>query len=120
MTDDALFRHLWKSYQATIDGRQKYGDVELLAQAAERMSWPGAPEIGSTIAKVLRDKVVKDKTDLNSKHFKLTRDREIVDLAAIHREQGWSAGDSNRRIAEIFRMEVDTVRKIVELKNPEK
>jgi hypothetical protein len=112
--DEALFRHLWESYQATIDGRQKYGDVELLAQAAERIAWPGAPEFGSTIATVLREKIVEDKSGLNSKHFKLTRDREIIGLAAIHREQGLPANESRRRIAEMFRMEVEAVRKVLE------
>lgn len=120
MTDEALFRHLWQSYQATIDGRQKYGDVELLAEAAERMTWPGAPEIGATIARILRIRVVKKKTGLNSKHFRRTRDKEIIGLAAIHRDQGLQDKDSHLRIAEIFRMEVDAVRKVLEGEASEK
>ena len=81
--DKGIFRHLWKSYLTTIDGRQKYGDVELLAEAAERMVWPGAPEMGAAIAKVLRDKVVGDKKGSSAKHFHTVRDRELFRLSLL-------------------------------------
>ena len=113
MTDEGLFRHLWTSYQSTIDGRQTYGDVELLAEAAERMEWPGAPEMGRTIARVLRAKVVKDKIGKASKHYKSVRDRQIFDLAQIHIEQGMTQVASYERIALIFEIEADPVAKVV-------
>ena len=113
MTDEGLFRHLWTSYQSTIDGRQTYGDVELLAEAAERMEWPGAPEMGRTIARVLRAKVVKDKIGKASKHYKSVRDRQIFDLAQIHIEQGMTKVASYERIALIFEIEADAVAKVV-------
>lgn len=113
MTDEGLFRHLWTSYQSTIDGRQTYGDVELLAEAAERMEWPGAPEMGRTIARVLRAKVVKDKIGKASKHYKSVRDRQIFDLAQIHIEQGMTQVASYERIALIFEIEADAVAKVV-------
>ncbi len=113
MTDEGLFRHLWTSYQSTIDGRQTYGDVELLAEAAERMKWPGAPEMGSTIARVLRAKVVKDKIGKASKHYKSVRDRQIFDMAQILIDQGMTQTESYERIALIFEIEADAVAKVV-------
>jgi hypothetical protein len=113
MTDEELFRHLWTSYLSTIDGRQTNGDIELLAEAAERMEWPGAPEMGSTIASVLRAQVVKDKTGKASKHYKLVRDRQIFDLAQIHADQGMTQKDSHECIAVIFKIEPGAVTKAV-------
>ena len=113
MTDENLFRHLWMSYQATIDGRQTNGDVELLAEAAERMEWPGAPEMGSTIARVLRAKVVEDKIGEASKHYKLVRDRQIFDLAQIYADRGMTQIESHQRIALLFKIESDAVTKVV-------
>ena len=120
MTEEELFRHLWTSYQSTIDGRQKYGDVELLAQAAERMEWSGAPEMGSTIAKVLRAKVVKDKIGEASNFYRVVRDREILKLAQIHADQGMTQKDSYECIAKYYKTTFDAVRQQVDRKDLDK
>ena len=117
---EALFRHIWKSYQETIDGRQKHGDVNLLAEAAERMTWPGAPEIGLTIAQILRDQVVGNKVGASSKHYRNVREREIEGLARMHESQGMTAGESHDRIAGIYGMTVDAVRKVLERRTVDK
>ena len=117
MTDEDLFRHLWRSYQSTIDGRQKYGDVELLAEAADRMEWPGAPEMGRTIARVLRAKVVKDKIGEASNFHRVARDREILKLAQIHADQGMTQKDSYECIAKYYKTTVDAVRQKVDRKD---
>ena len=114
MRDADLFHHLWKTYQATLDGRQKYGDVNLLAEAAERMTWPGAPEIGPTIAQILRDQIIKNKVGAASKHYRNVREREIEGLASIHFSQGLTAKESHERIAKIYHMTSDAVRKILD------
>lgn len=115
-----LFHHLWISYQATIDKRQKYGDVTLLAEAAERMTWPGAPEIGPAIAEILRDQIIKNKVGAASKHHRNVRQREIEALASLHLSQGMTAKDSHERIAEIYNMTSDAVRKSLERKTADK
>lgn len=120
MTDENLFRHLWAAYQATIDGRQTNGDVELLAEAAERMEWPGAPEMGRTIAKILRTKVVKGKTGAASNFYRVVRDREIVKLAQIHEDQGMTQKDSFECLAKYYKITVDAVRQQVERKDLDK
>lgn len=117
MTDEDLLRHLWTAYQSTIDARQTNGDVELLAEAAERMEWPGAPEMGRTIARVLRANVVKDKTGKASKFYRVVRDREIVKLAKIHAEQGMTQKDSYECLAKYYRITVDAVRQQVDRKD---
>jgi hypothetical protein len=117
MTDEDLYRHLWSSYQSTINGRQANGDVALLAEAAERMEWPGAPEMGLTIARVLRAKVVKGKTGRAANFARVVRDREIVKLAQIHAEQGMTQKDSYECIARYYKMTVDAVRQQVARKD---
>lgn len=84
------------------------------------MNWPGAPEMGSTIAKVLRAKVVKDKRATSSKHFKITRDREILGLAQIHADEGMTQIESHNIIAKYFGMTADAVRKTVTRKRLDK
>ena len=121
INDEELFRHLWRVYQNTIDGRQKFGDVTVLAEAAERMNWPGAPEIGSAIAVILRDVVAKEKTGTASKHYRNVRHREIAGLARIHHQAGLTAAESHKRLEEIYgTMTPDNVRKIVERASEEK
>lgn len=115
INDEELFRHLWRVYQNTVDGRQKYGDVTVLAEAAERMNWPGAPEMGAAIAAILRNLVAKEKTGTASKHYRNVRHREIAGLARIHRQAGLTAAESHKRLEEIYgTMTPDGVRKIVE------
>lgn len=117
INDEELFRHLWKLYVSTIDGRQKHGDLELLAEAAERMVWPGAPELGRTMGATLRELAAKGKTGAGtlSKHHRNVRDREIVGLARIHKQAGLTALKSYKRLAEIYvTLTPDGVRKIVE------
>jgi hypothetical protein len=120
MTDEELFRHLWTSYLSTIDGRQTNGDIELLAEAAERMEWPGAPEMGSTIASLLRKKIVKAKTGQASNFNRVVRDREILKLAQIHADQGMTQKDSHECIAKYYKMTVDAVRQQVDRKDLDK
>ena len=120
MTQEALFRHLWTSYESTINKRQKNGDVELLAEAAERMEWPGAPEMGKTIASLLRSQIIKNKTGQASQHHKVVRDREILTLARIHAEDRMAQTDSYETIAEIYNMTVDAVSKQVRRKDLDK
>ena len=114
LADAELFRHIWKLYQSTIDGRQKHGDLELLAEAAERMVWPGAPEIGPAIAAILRDLRAKNKSTWASKHYRNVRDKEIARLAQDHLREGITATESQRRWAEIYKMTPDGVRKVIE------
>lgn len=114
MTNESLFRHLWLSYEATIDGKQTYGDVGLLAEAAERMEWPGAPEMGRTIATVLRKQVIKDKNDIASKHHKVVRNSEILKLARLHADAKMTQTESHELIAGYFNMTPDAVRKTIE------
>ena len=120
INDEELFRHLWRVYQNTIDGRQKYGDVTVLAEAAERMNWPGAPEIGAAIAAVLRDAVVKDKTGKASKHYRNVRDKEIAGLAQIDLRKGITATETERHLAEIYDITTDAVRQIIKRAREEK
>jgi hypothetical protein len=120
MTDEELFRHLWKSYLSTIDGRQTNGDIELLAQAAERMEWPGAPEMGSTIARLLRKNIVKAKTGQASNFHRVVRDREILKLAQIHADQGMTQKDSHECIAGYYNMSVDAVGQTIDRKDLDK
>jgi len=115
-----FFRHLWDCYQATIDKRQKYGDVTLLAEAAERMTWPSAPQIGPAIAEILRDQIIKNKVGAASKHYRNVRAREIEGLASVHLSQGMTANASHERIAAIFNMTPDAVRKSLERKTADK
>ena len=121
ISEDALFRHIWQTYQATVDGRQKYGDVTLLAEAADRMNWPGAPQIGTAIASILRDFVAKEKTGKASKHYRNVRDREIAALARIHLQAGMTSAESQKRLAEFYdNITPDAVRKIVERASEDK
>ena len=108
-----LQRHLWKSYQSTIDGRQHYGDVNLLAEAAERADWPGAPEMGAEIARLLRLAYVGEKEGRASKHYRVVRDREIAALAKIHADWNLTQKESFERIAAIYEITEDAVRKVV-------
>lgn len=114
MSADELQRHLWASYKATIDERQKYGDVNLLAEAAERNDWSGAPEMGEEIARLLRHAYVGEKKDRASKHYLVVRNREIVGLAKIHAAENLSQKESFERIAKIYGMSIDAIRKVVE------
>ncbi len=103
-----LLRHLWQSYEKTKDGRQKHGDLSLLAQAAERVPWPEAPELGREIAAILRQLDEKTKT---SKHERNVRDAEICKLFEMQVNAGLPVSKSHERIADIFGMTTDSVRK---------
>lgn len=106
-----LFRHLWQSYEKTKDGRQKLGDLSLLAEAAERVPWPEAPELGREIAAILRKIDEKTKT---SKHERNVRDADICRLFEMHTNAGLPVIKSYECIANFFRMTTDGVRKVVE------
>lgn len=109
---EALFRHLWQQYQASIDRRARRGDVDLLAEAAERHEWPGAPGMGARVAELLRAAYCK-RTEGEAPADRMTRDREIVGLADIHRQDGISARAAAERIAAIYGMEAEAVRKVI-------
>lgn len=110
---DQLHRHLWQSYQSTIDGRQTYGDVNLLAEAVERVDWPGAPEMGAEIARLLRLAYVGEKEGRASKHYRAVRNREIAALAKIHADGDLTQKESFERIAKIYKISEDAVRAVV-------
>lgn len=118
--DKGIFRHLWKSYWTTLDGRQIHGDVELLAEAAERIDWPDAPEIGTEISRLLRLAYVGDKEGAASKHYRVVRNRHIAGLAKTHATQNLTQKESFERIADIFGMTVDAVRKVIERERMDK
>lgn len=121
MTDDMrLFRHLWNEYSRTMDGRANAGDVNILAEAVERIDWRGTPEIGAEIARLLRLAYVGDKDGLASKHYRVVRNGEIVGLAKIHATQKLTQKDSFERIADVYGMTVDAVRKVVERERMDK
>lgn len=109
-----LFRHLWQSYEKTKDGRQKYGDLSLLAEAADRMPWPEAPELGHEIAAILRHLDQKTKTN---KHERNIRNRDICRLFEMQVKSGMSVSKSHECIADIFGMTIDNVRKVVDRAN---
>lgn len=110
-----LLRHLWSTYQATIDGRTKRGDVEVLAEAAARNDWAGVDEIGDTIAELLIAGYRAEQKE--SPKWRMVRDREIVGLAKIHEEQGLTRTASFERIAHIYGMTPDAVTKVVKRKS---
>lgn len=120
MTDKELFRHIWNEYSRTTDGRANTGDVNLLVEATERVEWPGAPEIGAEIARLLRLAYVGQKEGLASKHYRVVRNGEIAGLAKIHVTQKLTQKESFERIADIYGMTVDAVRKIIERERMDK
>lgn len=120
MTRPELFPYLWARYLETKDGRSRSGDVDLLAEAVERIEWPGTPEMGPEIARLLRQAYVGDKTGEGGAAYRTIRNQEIVGLAEIHRGMGRSERESADRIADIFGMTPDAVRKVIQRKRGDK
>jgi hypothetical protein len=112
---DQFFRHLWWFYQETQDDRARHGDVDLLAEAAERHTWPGAPEIGPAIAQLLRAAYCDHEGESPAERW--IRDKDICALAEIHSAQGLSKRASAERIADMAGMSPDAVRKIIARKS---
>jgi hypothetical protein len=84
----AQMEHLWRQYEAS-------GDVECLAKAAEIAPFFGQPNIGRTIAKILRDKEPTDK---------LAREmqwREIDLLYEAFNNEGLRKTEIYERLAEL-------------------
>ncbi|WP_050524826.1 hypothetical protein [Pseudorhodobacter wandonensis] len=110
-----LLDFLWRSYAKTFDGRTKNGDVELLAEAAERHEWPGAPKIGPAIAALLRAAYC-EKLKGPSPSERLLRDQEILSLMEDFAARGWTSGKLENELAEVYGMDPEAVRKIVKRK----
>lgn len=105
-----LFKHLWQSYKKSIDGRQKNGDLSILAEAAERVPWPEAPELGREIAAILRQLDWETKT---GKHDRNVRDNDVYRLVEMQVNAGMPVTKSRKCVADIFGMTIDNVREVV-------
>lgn len=103
----ALLSFIWRSYTHTIDNRSKAGDVEMLAEAAERNDWAGSPEIGVAIAALLRKAYCNEVK--SPPGDSVLRDREIVELAE-------TLGASHATIADIYGIDPRAVSKVIQRK----
>ena len=117
VNEHEIFAHIWSSYQKTIDNKQIHGDVELLAEAADRIVFPGAPDLGPKIACILRTCVVKDKVGENSKHYKVVREREIMARIDLMLGRGVEKGRCYEEIASIYKMTPGAVRMLYDRRN---
>ena len=71
---------LWKQYEAS-------GDVECLAKAAEMAPFFGQPNIGKTIAKILRDKEPTNKLAREMKWREIDLLYEVLNNAGLQKTE---------------------------------